>query len=227
MVDQSPRQFGRDDSLGVVLQADHAAVARQRLDRVAQPRGGGGVERRGVFGVDADHLLAVAMLGQSDEARLARGGAAGPVEQAARGCAASHQKGSHVSAGGVIAEDAETGDRVAQGGDVGRDRAGAAKGGLFADNADDGHGRFGADAFGVAVEVGVEHEVADDGDRGSAGGVEELEKRLPHGVWTESATARARRSLSGWYGEASGASSERQNRLGRRARAACSRNIMF
>jgi hypothetical protein len=57
----------------------------------------------------------------------------------------------HAAAGGVCAERSQ----------VQRDRAGSADTILAIDDPQDGDGGFGADAFGIAEEVLIEHEITD------------------------------------------------------------------
>jgi hypothetical protein len=123
-----------------------------------------GGEGAGDFLVEAEHLLGVAVLGEADETDLGGGGTIGTTEDGV---------GVDLLGGEEIEEEASLEIVTAGGGDEdfgaergegGGDVAGAA-GALFAVAfLDDGDRGFGGEAFGVAVDVFVNHDIAEEED---------------------------------------------------------------
>jgi hypothetical protein len=125
-------------------------------DAVAQSGFDGG----GVFVVEPHHLLRVTVLGQAHQTHLGDGGARGGGKDTTGIGATGGELAADLSAGGVFADHADDAALAAQTAQTGGDAAGAAKGGLFVIKVQDGHGGFLRKPLGVAEEVAVKHQVA-------------------------------------------------------------------
>jgi len=107
-------------------------------------------------------LLAVAMLGQTDETRFAGGWPIRQRQQATSVYALRFQQRPDAMAGVVESNHAAADDVHAQFAEVGGHTARAANTILFITFSQDRHRRLGADPIGVTVHVTVQDEIADE-----------------------------------------------------------------
>jgi len=110
-------------------------------------------------------------------------GAAGdPFDDFSRICATLDEQAADFFAGIVCANDADDADGCAQCREVGGDAARAAEAEFFALVMEDGDGGFGGEAFGVAVHVAVEHEVAEEDDVAAREALDEFDEAGGHWI---------------------------------------------
>ena len=146
--------------LVVILDADDVSGGDGSNGSIDQLPGSLSINRARFLKVEADHLLRMSVLSGADEAHLAGGGAvafdqAGDIgmnltEQPAKG-----------PAGVVAAKGADDGDFCGEGGQISGDAGGSAEAKLLFFKMQHRHRRFGAEAVGAAVEIAVDHQVAD------------------------------------------------------------------
>ena len=125
-------------------------------------RSAGRRQRLAFLVIDADHLLRMAVLGPADVAFLDRAGPVGVDQDRLVVDAVIEQHLADAAAVGVGADDAGQGRLGAEGAEHGGDAAGAAEPLLAPVGVQQDDRRFLADALGVAPDVAVEHQVADD-----------------------------------------------------------------
>lgn len=163
-MDDGGAEIGGEEALVVIFEGDGGDGEELGFD-VGEKRGllfSG--EGAGGFLIEAEHLLGVAVLGEADEAGFGSGGTVSAAEDAVGGGAHFLEDIDEEAALHVVAADADHDDLGTEGGETSGDIAGAA-GALFAVAfLDDGDGGFGAEAFGVAVDVFIDHDVADEQD---------------------------------------------------------------
>jgi hypothetical protein len=121
-------------------------------------------EGAGDFLVEAEHLLGMAVLGEADEADFGGGGSVGAAEDGVGVYFLGGEEVEEEASLEVVTAGGGDEDFGAEGGEGGGDVAGAA-GALFAVAfLDDGDGGLGGEAFGVAEDVFVDHDVAEEKD---------------------------------------------------------------
>ena len=157
--DQPGRGIPGQHALAVVGQ-HHDGGRRHRIggdphEAVGQPRVDGGA----LFMVGAEQLLAA-----GDETGLGGGGAAALHQQPGLDPRLAADQSGQVAARLVVADDGDEGHRGAQGGQVADHIAGAAGQRHLAVHRQHRHRRFRADALDPAIDVAVQHRVADDED---------------------------------------------------------------
>ena len=112
--------------------------------------------------IHAQHLLRMAMLGLADVAFL---DGAGPARVGDDRLMIDGQIGEHLADAAavvIVADDARQHDFCAKGAQHGGDAAGAAEPFLAPIGLEQDHGRFLADALGVAPYIAIHHRIADD-----------------------------------------------------------------
>ena len=123
----------------------------------------------------------MAVLGQADEARLGGGGTVGQRKHGAGGDALRFEQRAHAVAGIVQTDDAAAMHLEAKFGQVGGHAASAAHAILVVVLAQDGYGGLRADPLGVAVDIAVENQVADQHHALAAEGLNQFDEAGDHG----------------------------------------------
>ena len=198
---QTLHEGGRDDALVVVLDQDHVEGVRLdgSEDRLVQTSEHVVRQRAGGFLVDPEQLLAVAALGQADDACLAGGGPTGDLLDASRiDAEAGHHRQDLLGRPRRSRAAPKRATRAAP-------RAARLAATLPAPPSrcsrlttrSTGHGRFRADPLGIAVEVAVQHEVADQQDPLPAEPIEYLQQPVFHALTPQEPGLR--RNRKGYY----------------------------
>jgi hypothetical protein len=155
---------GGEQAFVVIFEGERIAGGQFFLDVGHQGGflvGGDGV---GGFLIEAEHLLGVAVLGEADEADLRGGRAVGALNEAIGGDAEFGEEVFEEASLKIVAADGDAEDLGAEGGQASRHIPRAA-GALFAVAfLHDGDRRFGREAFRIAVDVFVDHHIAQQHD---------------------------------------------------------------
>jgi len=158
--DETPAEIRLEKPFVVILEADNVGASEPALKVFKEPIVLLVCKGQGAFVVDAEQLLTVAVLGQTDDALLADGG---PVGQGNQGGAVGFELGEQFeesTAFGIISDDADAQAVCVQSGDVGGDGGRSSRAVLSVHDLEYLDGGLGADAKGVAVDVAVEHKIA-------------------------------------------------------------------
>jgi hypothetical protein len=149
----------REHALGIVREdhclapgqgGPHRRQHRLRLRRIGRP---------GRLVIDPDHLL-----GAGDDAHLADGRAAGALHHPVLDPRIGAEQRPELRPRGIPPEQPDQHRAAAEGGDVARHVAGAARHRHQPALAQHGHRRLGRDALHLAIEEAVEHGIAEDED---------------------------------------------------------------
>jgi hypothetical protein len=159
-LDQPTAHRLRADALVVILQADDVHFIQARLDARKQGIADRLVDRITRLDIDAEHLLGMAMLGESDDALLDRRRPGGILDQPVniaflRGDGIANRAALRVGAHHAEAQDASLEGPQAEG-HVGR----PARPILVVRVAQHGHRGIGAEPLRRPVEMPIEHEIA-------------------------------------------------------------------
>jgi hypothetical protein len=170
-----------EETLVVIFEGEGVAGGEEVLEMGEELGFLFGGEGTGDFLVEAEHLLGVAVLCEADKADFGGGGAVGAAEDGVGVDLLGGEEIEEEASLEIVAAGGGDEDFGAEGGECGGDVAGAA-GALFAVAfLDDGDGGLGGEAFGVAEDVFVDHDIAeeedarageffDEGDEGFGGG---------------------------------------------------------
>ena len=168
---QPARLRPRDDrgqdgrrAYALVVVADQNDVALRELlgDHPGRAAGDRLVQGPAILIIDANHLLRMPVLSPADVSFLDRAGPARIGDDARVVDVQIGENPANACAVGVVADNAGQGHPGAEGAQHGGHAAGPAEPFLAPIGPEENDGRFLADAFGVAPDVAIEHEIADD-----------------------------------------------------------------